>query len=636
MSVSSLSSEDIPESELEIGATVGHGTFGVVKKALWRGELVAVKEFAQSDIPDDSFLNEIEALKKVDHENIIKLIGYAAGPRCLIVMELAENGNLYDLLHGDQTVEYNIHHALSWCLQSAKALAYLHRQTPPLVHRDFKPPNLLLMDECRKIKVCDFGIACDVHSHMTSNRGTTYWMAPEVFMDHSYSEQCDTFSFGITVWEILARKKPLADCANQFQVMWAVSTGSRPPLLTDCPKVLEKLITRCWDQTPTERPRMASVEALFEKLVEYVSLGEALTPIHVPDKKNESFNRLESSFIQKLQRLQTCQTETEPVLNNGIPYNNPQLYDFLGQDPNAKFTPFRTSATSPPVSQVNIHPQDHHAIHRQEKRVLRPAPAPPVSRRELPLPSTSSHLLHSQSKSCHRRTGSFDSPPETDENVYLNHHYHPQISPRREDAPDLASGSLSKSKSLTDNSILGSSPDSRDQFGSSSPSSRQRYLSQAGPSAPRRFSTVIHHPISFDGRTIESPEDDGYRTLTDNAYLSQVDPKYRPFRPDPTNEKSIALFEEHKKYCKMYAQKKVELTLLDEEAKEMPKLMEEVLKQGGFFSLDDEMMKTERDWRALKMFRDNLKTQLQKIIVKKESEDATRDGFVYVRNADDL
>jgi hypothetical protein len=86
----------------------------------------------------------------------------------------------------------------------------------------------------------------------------------------------------------------------------------------------------------------------------------------------------------------------------------------------------------------------------------------------------------------------------------------------------------------------------------------------------------------------------------------------------------------------MYAQKKVELTLLDEEAKEMPKLMEEVLKQGGFFSLDDEMMKTERDWRALKMFRDNLKTQLQKIIVKKESEDATRDGFVYVRNADDL
>lgn len=605
MSVSSLSSEDIPQYELEIGSTVGHGTFGVVKMAVWRGEIVAVKEFRESDIPDASFQNEIEALKKVDHENIIRLIGCATGVRCLIVMEFAENGNLYDLLHGDQSIEYNIHHALSWSLQSAKALAYLHRQTPPVVHRDFKPPNLLLMDFCRKVKVCDFGIACDVHSHMTSNRGTTYWMAPEVFMEQDYTEQCDTFSFGITVWEILARKRPLADCANQFQAMWAVSTGSRPPLLSNCPPVLEKLITRCWDQLPANRPRMSSVESLFERLVEVVSQGEPLTPINVPDKRKESRRAL-SSVVQDL-RLQ-LQTETEPALN-GLPYNNPQLYDFLGhrQDPNAKFTPFRPSATSPISSEVNIQSQE--TLHK-DKRVLRPAP-PPVT-----TVTSGTQLLHSRFG--HRRTSSFDSPPASEDRE-VERNYNCNLFSRYA-RPSSLTNHLSRS--LNDHTlILGSSTDECD---AGHHLVRRRNNSHAGPS-----SSIIP-----SGR-LESPEDDGYRTLTQNAYLSQVDPKYRPFPPDPTNKASIAMFEEHKKLCKQYAEKKVELTLLEESSREMQKLVDQV-NSVGYFSLEDEMAKTDRDYNDLKIFRDNLKTQLHKIIDRKESEDATKDGFVYVRKADDL
>jgi len=155
MSPSPSPEQDIPRDAIRYLNVVGRGTFGVVRKALYKGQVVAVKNFAQDEQDRESFHNEMDALNKVSHDNIVKLIGYGdSGHGYILVMEFADCGNLYDLLHNDLSVEYTIHHALSWCLQSARATAYLHRQTPALVHRDVKPPNLLLMDYCRRIKVC--------------------------------------------------------------------------------------------------------------------------------------------------------------------------------------------------------------------------------------------------------------------------------------------------------------------------------------------------------------------------------------------------------------------------------------------------------------------------------------------------
>ena len=49
------------------------------------------------------------------------------------------------------------------------------------VFRDLKPPNLLLTNGWRNLKVCDFGTACKLHTEMTDNKGSAAWMAPEVF-----------------------------------------------------------------------------------------------------------------------------------------------------------------------------------------------------------------------------------------------------------------------------------------------------------------------------------------------------------------------------------------------------------------------------------------------------------------------
>lgn len=51
-------------------------------------------------------------------------------------------------------------------------------------------------------------------------------MAPEVFEGNKYSEKCDVFSWGIVLWECLARQKPFNDIGGSaFRIMWAIHSG---------------------------------------------------------------------------------------------------------------------------------------------------------------------------------------------------------------------------------------------------------------------------------------------------------------------------------------------------------------------------------------------------------------------------
>ncbi|CAG9864545.1 unnamed protein product [Phyllotreta striolata] len=70
-------------------------------------------------------------------------------------------------------------------------------QPKPLIHRNLKGPNLMLINGGVNLKICDFGTAADKNTYMTNNKGSAAWMAPEVFSSSTYTEKCDVFSWGI-------------------------------------------------------------------------------------------------------------------------------------------------------------------------------------------------------------------------------------------------------------------------------------------------------------------------------------------------------------------------------------------------------------------------------------------------------
>uniref|UniRef100_A0A8C9U0Z0 Mitogen-activated protein kinase kinase kinase 7 n=1 Tax=Scleropages formosus TaxID=113540 RepID=A0A8C9U0Z0_SCLFO len=256
---------------ISLSKVVGRGAFGVVCKAKWKGKDVAIKTI-ESESERKAFMVELRQLSRVNHPNIVKLYGSCNNPVCL-VMEYAEGGSLYNVLHGAEPLPYyTASHAMSWCLQCSQGVAYLHGMKPKaLIHRDLKPPNLLLVAGGTVLKICDFGTACDIQTHMTNNKGSAAWMAPEVFEGSNYSEKCDVFSWGIILWEVITRKKPFDEIGGPaFRIMWAVHNGTRPPLIKNLPKPIESLMTRCWSKDPSQRPSMEEIVKIMSHLMQPV------------------------------------------------------------------------------------------------------------------------------------------------------------------------------------------------------------------------------------------------------------------------------------------------------------------------------------------------------------------------------
>ncbi|XP_015114804.1 mitogen-activated protein kinase kinase kinase 7 [Diachasma alloeum] len=280
--------EEINFREIQTEEVVGKGSFGVVYKAKWRGRYVAVKHI-NTEGERRAFAVEVRQLSRVSHPNIVRLYGACTTDPVCLVMEYAEGGSLYNVLHCEPKPHYTAGHAISWALQCAKGVQYLHSMKPkPLIHRDLKPPNLLLILGGRTLKICDFGTACDLNTYMTNNKGSAAWMAPEVFEGSKYTEKCDIFSWGVILWEVLTRKKPFDDIGGSaYRIMWAVHIGQRPPLIEGCPKPIENLITRCWQKNPEGRPGMEEIVTVMTHLSEFFS-GE-LEPVEYMRSMSEEF-----------------------------------------------------------------------------------------------------------------------------------------------------------------------------------------------------------------------------------------------------------------------------------------------------------------------------------------------------------
>ncbi|XP_070567615.1 mitogen-activated protein kinase kinase kinase 7-like isoform X2 [Ptychodera flava] len=280
--------EEVQYSDLLFEKVVGRGSFGVVSQAKWKDLTVAVK-MIETEAEIKAFLVEVRQLSRVNHPNIVKVYGACTEKPVCLVMEYADGGSLYNVLHNNPPIpEYTAAHAMSWALQCAKGVTYLHGMKPKaLIHRDLKPANLLLVAGGTILKICDFGTACDIQTYMTNNKGSAAWMAPEVFEGSYYSEKCDVFSWGIILWEVISRRKPFDEIGGPaFRIMWAVHNGTRPPLIKNIPKPLEILMTRCWAKEAGQRPSMEEVLRVMSNLMQFFH-GADEPLVYPHEKENE-------------------------------------------------------------------------------------------------------------------------------------------------------------------------------------------------------------------------------------------------------------------------------------------------------------------------------------------------------------
>ncbi|GAB0489674.1 hypothetical protein MMPV_000899 [Pyropia vietnamensis] len=250
---------EIPPHAVRFGVQVGSGGFGVVFKGVYAGETVAIKRIHAHALGNAGavaeFQAEVAVLSSVRHPNIVRFVGACTLPPALmIVTEFLERGTLFDVLHKSKD-------PIGWrerrgmMVGLCDGMTYLHSRG--LLHRDLKSSNLLL-DRDFTVKVADFGLTRIVSSltaaPMTGQCGTFQYMAPEVLANRPYTEKADVFSFGILLWELVARKLPFFGMAPMQVGLAVVNTGLRPPIPRDCPRPLAILMRRCWEQDFRHRP----------------------------------------------------------------------------------------------------------------------------------------------------------------------------------------------------------------------------------------------------------------------------------------------------------------------------------------------------------------------------------------------
>eukprot|EP00253_Pinus_taeda_P021060 PITA_21060 len=211
---------------------LGEGGFGPVYKGTTQhGNEIAVKKLSLKSMQGrKEFLNEIKLMAKIQHKNLVNLLGCCAeGSERLLVYEYLPNKSLDKVLFDpnrrrrlDWPKRYNI------IMGVARGLLYLHQDSPlRIIHRDIKASNVLL-DEQLNPKISDFGLARlfpEDETHVSTGVAGTYgYMPPEYAMQGQLSIKADVYSFGILLLEIIAgRKNTDYNFSTEMQILlgWA-------------------------------------------------------------------------------------------------------------------------------------------------------------------------------------------------------------------------------------------------------------------------------------------------------------------------------------------------------------------------------------------------------------------------------
>ncbi|KFK26013.1 hypothetical protein AALP_AA8G191500 [Arabis alpina] len=195
---------------------LGQGGFGEVYKGTFpSGIQVAVKRLSMtSGQGEKEFINEVVVVAKLQHKNLVKLLGFCMeGNEKILVYEYVPNKSLdYFLFDSmmrnelDWTRRYRIIGGI------ARGILYLHQDSRlTIIHRDLKAGNILL-DADMNPKVADFGMARIFGIDQTEANtkrvvGTYGYMSPEYAMYGHFSMKSDVYSFGVLVLEIISGKQ---------------------------------------------------------------------------------------------------------------------------------------------------------------------------------------------------------------------------------------------------------------------------------------------------------------------------------------------------------------------------------------------------------------------------------------------
>lgn len=278
--------------------SVGDGGYSTVHKGVHNGKMIAVKllrEGVYNEKIEKLFENEIKILSRVEHPNVVRLIGTCnvsrkkhiehKGRSCFVedsyralCFEYMEGGDLdkhlYEESRGhDWLTRYKIIRGICDGLDSLHGGCGV-----PIFHLDLKPANILL-DRFGIPRIADFGLSTlstetDTYTKETQ-RGTVGYMPPEAYLEHpQVTEKYDVYSLGVIIIQIIAGRSgrlELSKTSPSYFVERVVANWRNRAETTEADiaqvKICISLAISCMDAEMNNRPTAAQVVDILDKRI---------------------------------------------------------------------------------------------------------------------------------------------------------------------------------------------------------------------------------------------------------------------------------------------------------------------------------------------------------------------------------
>lgn len=286
VTLKSFTYEELKSATNNFRDSIGRGAYGTVFRGIISNgrRIVAIKRLERVvDDGERDFRNEMKAIGKTHHRNLVQLLGYCYdGTNRLLVYEYMKNGSLADFLF-KSNLKINWEGRLAIILNIARGIFYLHEECHiQIIHCDIKPENIL-MDDKGHAKIADFGLAKlllpNQSKTFTEIRGTRGYVAPEWHRNMPITAKADVYSFGVILFEIICCRRRTETNVPDNEAMlvdWVYDCfkANKVSKLVPEDEVDKKKLGRvvkvglwCTQDEPSSRPSMKKVILMLEGTV---------------------------------------------------------------------------------------------------------------------------------------------------------------------------------------------------------------------------------------------------------------------------------------------------------------------------------------------------------------------------------
>ncbi|PVG01330.1 kinase-like protein, partial [Serendipita vermifera] len=252
------------------------GGYSIVYQGQWKGRIVAVKVLSPVG-PLHSMKRKIQREGTIwatlNHPNVLPLLGFAEDENMFLpfgafISPWCSCGSSEEYINERGNV-LSLRDRIELLRGTAKGVHYLHTFTPPLIHGDIKPLNVLITEDGTP-QLCDFGLARIILEEGSSgltttsiHGGTERYLAPELleFDDsHLPTLEADLYALGCVGLKFTFLTPPYANRANNLrgQIFADIRSGLPPATFPEDmdpeSESLSAIFRQTWDSDPSSRP----------------------------------------------------------------------------------------------------------------------------------------------------------------------------------------------------------------------------------------------------------------------------------------------------------------------------------------------------------------------------------------------